>query len=132
MAKSYRPERKSVATLLPSGPNKMSPISSDPTSACKPSIRSSFSDDEDMFELIEMFVEDAPDKIQRLQYAIDTQDIEAVRVFAHQLKGSAASYGFEALTDLARQLEANAIREDFPDVLECGQCVIGFLSSIRV
>ncbi len=74
----------------------------------RPVIRSSFADDPDMSELIELFVEDIPDKLERLRTAMEQEDLEALRSFAHQLKGAAGGYGFEQLTPLAHQLELTA------------------------
>jgi CHASE3 domain sensor protein/CheY-like chemotaxis protein len=50
---------------------------------------SELADDEDMLELIEMFVGDFPDRIAELERAIDERDIAELARLAHQLKGSA-------------------------------------------
>lgn len=74
----------------------------------QPVIRSRFADDPEMCELVELFVEDIPAKIARLQTAMEQEDLEAVRTFAHQLKGAAGGYGFESLTPVAQRLEGTA------------------------
>ena len=94
-------------------------------------IRSSFADDADMAELVAIFVEDAPIKIERLSNALDSQNWDQVRVFAHQLKGAAAGYGFTPLSDLARELETSAIRGTPAETADRSEQVIEYLSAIR-
>ena len=52
-----------------------------------------------------MFVEEMPARISAFRDAFESDDIETVHRAAHQLKGSAGSYGFDALTPLAAALE---------------------------
>jgi HPt (histidine-containing phosphotransfer) domain-containing protein len=58
-----------------------------------------------MQELIDMFVQGLPDYLSRLQQAEAEQDLSALQDLAHQLKGSAASFGFPQITDKAKVLE---------------------------
>ena len=62
-------------------------------------------DDPDMQPLVHMFVDEVPEKIDVLTQALAQGDWEKAKVFAHQLKGSAAGYGFPSLTDAAGMLE---------------------------
>jgi signal transduction histidine kinase/DNA-binding response OmpR family regulator len=74
---------------------------------------SDFADDPDMTELIEKFTGGLPAQIKRLEDALEANDREAVRRFAHQLKGSAGGYGFSTITAAAARLEDDA-REGAP------------------
>lgn len=56
-------------------------------------------------ELIDAFLEDAPNMIQNMQTAIDTKDIESFRRNAHSLKSNANTFGAIALGVLAKELE---------------------------
>ena len=64
--------------------------------------------DQDMFELVEMFVSELPDRVTAIEEAIAKQDLAALAMLAHQLKGSAGGYGFPSITDAATQLETSA------------------------
>jgi len=64
--------------------------------------------DDDMLELVEMFVAELPDKIATMEKAIDEQNLASLGMVAHQLKGSAGGYGFPTITDAAGILEASA------------------------
>ncbi len=64
--------------------------------------------DEDMRELVEMFVDELPDKIAAIEQAIAAQDMTTLATVAHQLKGSAGGYGFPTITESARGIEQGA------------------------
>lgn len=66
---------------------------------------STLADDEDMVELIEMFVLDAHLKATRLESCLNSEDWEELRRSAHQIKGAAGGYGFDKLTPCAQRLE---------------------------
>jgi CheY-like chemotaxis protein len=48
----------------------------------------------------------------RVDRAVERGDFDTVRVTGHNLKGSGASYGFSAITDIGRALEAGALERD--------------------
>jgi HPt (histidine-containing phosphotransfer) domain-containing protein len=95
---------------------------------CQTPIHSTFADDETMAELVEMFVDDLPDRIETIQGALGSADIELLHRTAHQLKGAFGSYGFHELTEPARKLEQStsagddnldSIRRDVSDLIAC-------------
>ena len=71
---------------------------------------SSIADDPDFAELVEMFVDEMPDRVQRLTSAFENRQWDDLRRAAHQLKGSGGSYGFLPLTEGAARLE-HAVRQ---------------------
>jgi len=75
-------------------------------------------------ELVDLFLEDLPDRLQGLREALDQDDVPQVHELAHSIKGSvscfAAAAAFEAasqLTDLARSGTRNGLKEAI-DILE--------------
>ena len=56
-------------------------------------------------ELIEAFLDDAPNMIQNMQTAIDTKDVESFRRNAHSMKSNANTFGATELGALAKELE---------------------------
>ena len=56
-------------------------------------------------ELIDAFLEDAPDMIQNMRTATATGDVETFRRNAHSLKSNAYTFGATELGGLARELE---------------------------
>jgi len=70
--------------------------------------------DPDLREIVEMFVEEMPDRTASLLDRLDASDWEGLRRVAHQLKGAAGSYGFEPITHSAAGVE-DAVRESRPE-----------------
>jgi len=71
-------------------------------------IYSTFVDDPDMMEIVEMFVDEMPDRIQALRDALAQNEVATLSSLAHQMKGAAGGYGFDSVTDAARVAEEAA------------------------
>ena len=56
-------------------------------------------------ELIDAFLDDAPNMIQNMHIALDTKDVESFRRNAHSLKSNANTFGATELGALAKELE---------------------------
>lgn len=56
-------------------------------------------------ELIDAFLEDAPNMISHMQTALATKDVESFRRNAHSLKSNANTFGATELGLLAKELE---------------------------
>ena len=59
-------------------------------------------------ELIDAFLEDAPNMLNNMQLALDVKDIESFRRNAHSLKSNANTFGAVELASLAKELELMA------------------------
>jgi HPt (histidine-containing phosphotransfer) domain-containing protein len=66
---------------------------------------STLAGDEDMLDLVEIFVSELPGRVGAIHQALAHQDFETLQRLAHQLKGAAGGYGFPAITDAAKELE---------------------------
>ncbi|PQO26630.1 Hpt domain-containing protein [Blastopirellula marina] len=66
---------------------------------------SDLGDDPDLAEIVEMFVNEMPDRIESMLHCVDQSDWEGLGRIAHQLKGAAGSYGFGQITPFAARLE---------------------------
>ena len=73
-----------------------------------PALYSTLGDDPDLSGLVELFVEEMPERIDALTRTFKDRQIEELGCIAHQLKGAAGSYGFDQITPLAAKLEADA------------------------
>ena len=89
-------------------------------------VYSTLADDPEMAALVEMFVDDLPAKRLQLRSLREQGLLADARRVAHQLRGSAGSYGFAALTIQAGRLEDALRREcaveqvdrEFADLLD--------------
>jgi HPt (histidine-containing phosphotransfer) domain-containing protein len=70
-------------------------------------------DDPGLFaELVELFLEDTPQRLRALSGALEQQDPGALERAAHALKSSAANLGALALSELFKELEAASRERD--------------------
>lgn len=65
-------------------------------------------DDEFLCELIDLYLNDAPQQLQALGSAVGSQDTAAVSAAAHKLKGSCGNVGADGLVALCQKLEGSA------------------------
>jgi HPt (histidine-containing phosphotransfer) domain-containing protein len=56
-------------------------------------------------EVLQIFIDDVPRKINGLRNALDSADADAIRFEAHSLKGSSANIGAELIRELAFKIE---------------------------
>lgn len=56
-------------------------------------------------ELVDAFLEDAPNMISAMQTALSAKDVESFRRNAHSLKSNANTFGAAELAALAKELE---------------------------
>ena len=73
--------------------------------------------DPDLATLVEMFVEEMPNRVQTMRDCLQAADLDGLQRAAHQLKGAAGSYGFHEITNEAAQLERTVRdRRGEPDI----------------
>ena len=70
--------------------------------------------DSDLADILQLFVEEMPSRVEKLLRHLNDGNWEELRRTAHQLKGAAGSYGFEQLSPSANKVE-HAIRENEPE-----------------
>lgn len=75
---------------------------------------STLATDPDLGEIVQLFVEEMPNRTATLRDRLNEADWEGLRRVAHQLKGAAGSYGFEPITPAAARVE-DAIRQSAPE-----------------
>ena len=56
-------------------------------------------------ELIDAFLDDAPDMLNNMKTALETKDVESFRRNAHSLKSNANTFGATELGELSKELE---------------------------
>lgn len=77
----------------------------DPAKSTGWAIRSTFANDPDMREIVEMYVQEMPERISRLEETWGNQQLDELKRLAHQLKGASGGYGFEPVGAAAGKLE---------------------------
>jgi HPt (histidine-containing phosphotransfer) domain-containing protein len=70
---------------------------------------STLATDADYAELVELFVQELPDRSAAVEKCFAAKDMVGLSRVAHQLKGAAGSYGFQPITDVAATLEQSVL-----------------------
>ncbi len=81
-------------------------------------LRSQFADDPEMAELVELFVDELPQRIQSLRAAFESRDAQSLRRLTHQLRGASAGYGFPAIGEAAGAVESRLRTDPAPEALD--------------
>ncbi|MHC1707616.1 MAG: Hpt domain-containing protein [Bacteroidales bacterium] len=95
-------------------------------------------DEETIAEIIDIFIQEYPQRIQNLQQSIQKGDAEAILFQAHSLKGVIANFGaphpymhIRKLEELAKQADINEIRSQYLVFAPLGEQLINELTEIR-
>ena len=80
-------------------------------------VLSDYANDPEYRELVEMYVEETPQRIQAFLQAYEAQDWDLLGRLAHQTKGAAGSYGYFQITALAESLEHAVRRSGDPELI---------------
>ncbi len=66
---------------------------------------SEFAGDPDMADLVGLFLEELPERIEAIRAALRSGDSEELQRRVHQLKGAGGGYGFPAISRSAAEVE---------------------------
>ena len=77
-------------------------------------IYSLLADDTDLYEIVKMFVDEMPTRIDQLLSVFNAKNWGELERTAHQLRGAAGSYGFGEVTPAAGKLE-QAVKSKLPE-----------------
>jgi len=95
-------------------------------------VYSEFGTDEDMGFLVDMFVEEMPDRVQSILDALEAEDWDALKRVAHQLKGAGGSYGFNQITPVAAVLENRCVANEPEElILQSADELVGLCRNVR-
>jgi HPt (histidine-containing phosphotransfer) domain-containing protein len=67
--------------------------------------RTALTPDSELEDLVAQYISEMPSRVERLQHALAAGEWEHLKRIVHQLKGSAASYGFPAISVQAECVE---------------------------
>lgn len=61
--------------------------------------------DPDLRDIVEMFTNEMPERIGRIEALWDARDLPELKRYAHKLKGAGGSHGFGILSERTSELE---------------------------
>ncbi len=68
-------------------------------------LKSEFASDPEMLEIVELFVQEMPGRLEQMHNSWNNNDLQALKRAAHQLKGAGGGYGYPAVSSAAAALE---------------------------
>lgn len=95
-------------------------------------IFSTFADDEDFGELLQIFSDSVEERKISLIEANKNKDFEQIKSLAHQLKGAGGGYGFPGLTTVAKDLEEACLDENENSIIENLDRLIAYIDRIEL
>lgn len=95
-------------------------------------VYSEFAGDPEFVELLEMFAESTTEKRTLLQASFAAGDFDAVKTYAHQLKGAGGGYGFPGLTVVAGELEETCKDPDADRIEQMLNQVLQYLGRVSI
>ena len=85
--------------------------------------------DHELNELKREFLDEAREKVDEMQNALDGDSLERIAYLAHQLKGSGGSYGYQSISADAAELE-KCVEASSPDEARIQQYVVSLRAEI--
>lgn len=79
-------------------------------------ILSTYASDPDMLELIQLYVEEIPERVRTIQDYWSRKDLAELKRIAHQIKGASGGYGFPTVGAAAGVLEHQLTDTTTPDL----------------
>lgn len=75
-------------------------------------------DKEIVLEIIDIFIDEYPERIENLEISINNKDFPQLKFHAHSIKGVIANFAAPEAQELARQLENKGSSEDIEGTTE--------------
>lgn len=88
--------------------------------------------DADIAELIPSFLENRCQDVAAIPSALERGDYDAVRAIGHDMKGTGAGYGFDAITDLGARLEQAAKDGHYQEIRRLRDELATYLERVEV
>jgi len=126
VAPSPQPADKPIMSIAGDGPAASSDASAPaPTAAIAPKHRGPSP------KLVQQFLSGLPQRTAAIQTALSNQDMNQLKILAHQLKGAAGGYGFPAISQTAARLEQAAAASDAASAVAHVQSLLSLCTQTR-
>ena len=83
-------------------------------------------DNDEWAEMQEMYIKHTSKELDKIK--LDSDSLDAIRTFGHNIKGSGGMYGFDEVTNIGLQIENAAKESDLDSIKlslsELGDCLL--------
>jgi HPt (histidine-containing phosphotransfer) domain-containing protein len=88
--------------------------------------------DPEIADLIPGFLENRKKDTESIGQALAQSDFETIRILGHSMKGAGGSYGFDAITDIGKSLEQDALAKNSEEIKRSVQELSAYLDRVEV
>jgi HPt (histidine-containing phosphotransfer) domain-containing protein len=88
--------------------------------------------DVDLEDLIPGYLQNRRQDVDSILQAVDKQDFETIIVLGHTMKGTGGGYGFDAITEMGRDLETAAQEVNVPAIRQKAAALLAYLQAVEV
>lgn len=85
-----------------------------------------------MREIVPVFFEVRRKDVTTIHMALEKGDYETVMLRGHSIKGAGGGYGFDAITDIGREIEEAAKIRDREKILKLANELSAYLEGVEV
>jgi hypothetical protein len=86
----------------------------------------------DLNDIFPDFLENRRKEIAAIPELLDRGDFKQIRQWGHNMAGCGEGYGFPAITEFGRVLEAAAIKMDAPAIRECTATLSTLVNNVEI
>jgi histidine phosphotransfer protein HptB len=88
--------------------------------------------DADLEDLIPGYLQNRRQDVDAILQALENQNFETIRILGHTMKGTGGGYGFDAITEMGRALEAAAKDKNGPAIRQGVAALLDYLGAVEV
>ncbi|MCG3137875.1 MAG: hypothetical protein HJJLKODD_01730 [Phycisphaerae bacterium] len=88
--------------------------------------------DSEFKAIVEIFVNGLPDRLAAIEQALSRCDLQTLRYYAHQLKGSGGGHGYPDITRVAAELESQVVSGAVEQLRDCVDELTQVIQRVRV
>ena len=86
--------------------------------------------DQDLMDLLPKYVSNVRKDSDKLADFIKCKDVKEIEMITHRIKGSALSYGFEAIDMIAKNIEHYSKIKDFTSITKQKDMLVDYLLKV--
>lgn len=98
----------------------------------RPTDRITVQIDQDLRDIVPIFLANRQKDLQTLRSALAQHDFETIRVLGHRMKGDGGGYGFDKITEIGGVMELAAARHDHLTIEQHTAELEDFLARVTV
>jgi len=88
--------------------------------------------DSELEDVIPGFIKEWKQDVNTMRRALDRGNYETIRSIGHKMKGTGATCGFDALTDMGRDLEASAKNINTHEIRKLLDMLASYLEQVEI